>query len=44
MEKRERERDVGWGGDLDGIKERRVGVTAGARQASNYLPSGDLTP
>lgn len=44
MEKRERERDAGWGGDLDGVKERRGGVTAGAQQASNYLPSGDLTP
>lgn len=35
---RERERER----DFDGIKERRGGVTVGAQQASNYLPTGAL--
>lgn len=39
VEKQERERE---GVGVDGIKERRGGVTVGAQQASNYLPTGAL--
>lgn len=41
VEKQEWERQRG---GFEGIKGRRGGVTVGNQQASNYLPTGDLTP
>lgn len=41
---RMRERERGGTRDSNGIKERSRGVTMGAKQASNYLPTGALTP
>lgn len=38
------ERERGRSGDFDRIKEGRGGATVGTQQASNYLPTGALTP